>query len=339
MNTRKQVRESLKKRKIPKLKQDQIKAAKAYYEARGYKLRNTYWHRYYTGVTGVFHEDYVPLDIFRPYIGYKLNEKQQWPALLDKNLTYNLFKEFNQPVRVVQNINGFYYFEDKLVSESIALEACNAADKPLIIKPTLESGKGKMVEIFEINNNQTTLDGLSTLELFKLYKKNFIVQEFVEQSKILKSLNPSSLNTLRIMTYLREDDVHILSSAVRIGEPGSKTDNFSGGGIFCGVNESGKLKAKAHTKSGDIIEKTVSGIFFGEQKIPNYDLVVKMVKSLHVKVPYFRIVSWDIGIDSDDLPIFIEYNTYYQGVEIQIPNGPLFGEFADEILALGRQSH
>ena len=60
-----------------------------------------------------------------------------------------------------------------------------------------------------------------------------------------------------------------------------------------------------------------------------------MVRSMHIKVPYFKIISWDIAINNFNLPVFIEYNTYNQGLEIQIPNGPLFGKFTDEILAKG----
>lgn len=339
MNTRKYIKEHLRKVKTPKLTKDQIKAAKTYYKNRGYKLNNTYWHRYYTGVTGVFHEDYMPLDIFRPYIGFKLNQKKQWPALLDKNLTYNLFKEFNQPKPVVQNINGFYYINDKIINESEAIEACNKINKPLIIKPSLESGKGKMVEIFETHNSITSIKNITTAELFKRYKKDFIVQEVVEQSKTLKSLNPSSLNTLRIMSYLKEDGVHILSSVIRIGEPGSKTDNFSGGGMMCGIDKLGNLNSIGHTKNGQIKEETVFGTKLEGVKIPNYTAVVKMLEELHHKVPYFKIVSWDIGIDINNEPIFIEYNTYCQGIEIQIPNGPLLGKYADEILALGLESY
>ena len=61
-----------------------------------------------------------------------------------------------------------------------------------------------------------------------------------------------------------------------------------------------------------------------------------MVHRLHKRVPYFRIISWDIGQDSNNNPMFIEYNTYHQATELhQVVNGPLFGELADEILDAG----
>ena len=62
--------------------------------------------------------------------------------------------------------------------------------------------------------------------------------------------------------------------------------------------------------------------------------VQDMVKSMHYIVPYFKIISWDIGISKDDLPFLIEYNTHRQGIDLQIASGPLLGKFTDEVLAL-----
>ena len=336
MNSIKHTKELCRKVNAPKLKPHQIKAAKAYYKARGYVLKNTYWHRYNTAINGVFCEDYLPLDIFRPIICPKFNQKRHWPALLDKNITYNLFREFEQPKRVVQNINGFYYINGKIVSESLAVQACAIENKSFVIKPSLESGGGKMVELFTVKNYISSVNDLSILELFKMYKKDFIVQEKVEQSTFLKSLNSSSLNTLRIVSYLKEDVVHLLSTALRIGKNGSTTDNFStGSGIFWGIDEFGVFKPKGYSRKKQFIGKTESDVMLAGQSFPNYDAVVKMVNEMHLKIPYFKIVSWDIGLNKNDKPIFIEYNTYNQGIDIQIANGPLFGDFADEILAIG----
>ena len=99
-----------------------------------------------------------------------------------------------------------------------------------------------MVESFSIKDGVASHNQLDVLSLFKLYKKDFIIQEFVEQSEAMKKLNPTTLNTLRIMTYLRPDDVYILSAVSRIGKPGSSTDNYSAGGILCGITQEGHLK-------------------------------------------------------------------------------------------------
>jgi hypothetical protein len=325
----------MRKMNLPKLSLEEIREAKSFYKSNGYKLKNTYWHRYYKGVNGEFHKNYMPYDIFNPIINPRLNQRRQWPALLDKNLTYNLFKGFNQPKHIIQNINGFYYIDGKIVDLQKAIDACKAFKEHMIIKPTVGSGAGKMVNAFRVVDAETTYKNYSLEQLFNLYTKDFVVQEFLQQSEVLKPLNPSSLNTLRIVSYLNQEGVHITSSVLRIGKPGSTTDNFSTGGLFCGVFSDGNLKGKGYGPNGDVVTKTSTGVILKDCKIPNYIKVKDMVKSMHYVVPYFKIISWDIGIDKNDLPILIEYNTHRQGIDLQIADGPFLGEFTEEVLAIG----
>ena len=334
LSTRRYMKSLVRKTKLPKLSLEEIIEAKSYYKSKGYKLKNTYWHRYYKGINGEFHKDYMPYDIFNPIINPRLNQKTQWPALLDKNLTYNLFKEFDQPKPIIQNRNGFYYVDGQIVDLQKAIDVCEAIKDKMIIKPTVGSGSGKMVNAFGVINAKTSYKNYSLEQLFKLYFKDFVVQEFLEQSEILKSLNPSSLNTLRIVSYLNQDGVHIVSSVLRIGKPGSATDNFSTGGLFCGILSDGNLKGKGYNPNGYAVTETATGVILKNIKIPNYMKVQDMVKSMHYIVPYFKIISWDIGISKDDLPFLIEYNTHRQGIDLQIASGPLLGKFTDEVLAL-----
>ncbi|NRD19934.1 hypothetical protein HNV08_07735 [Winogradskyella eckloniae] len=339
MNARKYVKEVLRQNKAPKLSSSEIAKVKAYYKSKGYKLENTYWHQYYKGLTNEFHVNYIPEDMFNALIAPRFNQMRQWPALLDKNLSYILFKGFPQPKAIVQNINGFYFVDGKIVDQSVAIDTCNSINTALIIKPTIDSGDGIMVNKFTVENDKTTFENLTVSELFKKYKKDFIVQETVAQSAVLKSLNPTSLNTIRVMTYLKDDNVYVLSSVLRIGQPHSATDNFSGGGIICGIKSNGNLKSRAYTRAGAILNKSHTKVVFEGIAIPNYESVLNMVKRMHPIIPYFKIVSWDIGIDSNNEPVFIEYNTYYQDVDLhQIANGPLFGEFTDDILDLSLRS-
>ena len=337
INARNEIKTKIRKNKIKKLNKLEIKEAKAYYKSKGYKLKNTYWHQYYKGMTGKFYKNYFPEDIFRPIVSPKFNQMLQWPALLDKNLYYKLFNGFEQPKAVVFNINGFYFINNEHVTESKAIQACINAKSKLIIKPTIDSGKGEMVKSFS-TADVVEIDNTKFLTaLFKTYKKDFIVQEFLKQSSIMEQLNPSTVNTLRVMSYLRNNEVHIISALVRIGKKGTDTDNYSAGGIICGIYEDGEFKDIGYSKHyGDIYTETESGIPLKGCKVPNYNEVKIMIKNLHKVVPYFRIISWDIAINHKEKPVLIEYNTYYQSTEVhQIVNGPLFDKFADELLARG----
>ncbi|OZV69971.1 sugar-transfer associated ATP-grasp domain-containing protein [Winogradskyella aurantia] len=336
-NARHQIRKSIKINEIGKLTKAEIDEAKAYFKSKGYNLRNTYWHQFYKGKNGIFHKEYIPEDIFRSKICHKLNQTLQWPALLDKNLSYTIFSEFSQPKRVLSNINGFYYWQGDLVSESEAIKGVLHSKQKLIIKPSIDSGGGVMVKVISTEDLNTTDKTYEIMNLFKSYKKDFVIQEFMSQSPEMKKLNPTTLNTLRIMSYLRDEEVHVLSTIVRIGKKGSDTDNYEGGGIICGVNAKGEFNSVGYTKLGrKVYSKTESGISLKDCKVPNYEDVKAMVRRLHMRVPYFRLISWDIGINENNQPVLIEYNTYNQSTNpSQVVNGPLFGKFTDEILSLG----
>ena len=64
-----------------------------------------------------------------------------------------------------------------------------------------------------------------------------------------------------------------------------------------------------------------------------------MVKCIHPIVPVFKIISWDIGVNINDMPILIQYNKFYQNLNMQMFTGPLFSKFIDEILAKGLEPH
>ena len=318
---------------IPPLTSEQKKQVYQFYASKGVKLKNTYWHRYYTGVTGKFHVDYVPLDFFRSDLLFHLNERIQWPSLIDKNLTYHIFSEFLQPKVICKNVNGFFFINNKIKSLEEVIVHLKLIKSDLVIKPTIRTGRGHNVICFKISSNDfTTYKKKSIRELLLWFNKDFIIQKRVEQSNVLESLNPTSLNTIRVVSYIHTKEVILLSSTLRIGALNATIDNFSSGGIMCGIKHSGKLRESAHTKSGEIISKSFTNISFKDVEIPNYHLVKEMIEGLHKKVPYFKIISWDIAVNKMEKPVFMEYNTNYQGIEIQIPNGPLFGDHFDLIL-------
>lgn len=311
---------------------NKIKAIR-FYNFYGIKLKNTYAHQYYTSITGQFYENYIPDDIFHSVILPKFNNSLQWPALLDKNLYDRLFVNFSQPKYIIKNINGYFYSNNQLISLNQAISILNNQKEELIIKPSIRSGGGKMINFFKVKKSTTNYKNLKINDLFELYKKDFIIQEILDQCKILKELNPTSLNTLRVLSFFRNNDVVILSTVLRMGGKDSRIDNYGKGGSICGVEDTGYLKSNSYKENGEITNTSPSGLKLDGILIPNFPKVTNMVKALHSKIPYFKIVSWDIALDINDAPVFIEYNTYAQGIDIhQITNGPLFGKFQDEIL-------
>ncbi len=64
----------------------------------------------------------------------------------------------------------------------------------------------------------------------------------------------------------------------------------------------------------------------------------KKVQELHLQIPYFRVISWDIALDKNDDPVLLEMNVFGQGVGQQAHAGPFFKEYTDEVLAIYKTS-
>ena len=322
---------------IPKkLHKNQIAEIKEYFSKYGFYKIKTSWHDFYFSSNSCYSVKYIPEDIFHASISNKLNQMKQWPSLLDKNLLYSLFKDYMQPKVVLKNINGFYYINNEIVTENAAIERVSNEIDQMVIKPSIDSGNGQKVISFTSDKGNTSYNELSIKKLLNSYGKDFIIQIVVEQDLTIKSLNPSSLNTVRALSYLNKDGVHVLSSVIRIGKRGSFTDNFEAGGIACGINENGELKKYGYLFDGTKTLKADNGTLFNSIKIPCFKKLVAQIKKMHLLIPYFQLVSWDIALDINGSPILIEYNTYHQNITLhQLANGPLFGAFTEEILLLG----
>lgn len=335
---KRKIKIKIKNHKPPKLSPSQKRQIKDYYSKKGFKSINTYWHQYYGGFNNNFSVKYIPEDVFHSIIEPALNSNIQWPSLLDKNLLVKIFNKIQQPPCVINNINGFYFERGIKITREEAIEKC-LKHNFLVIKPSIESGGGSGVVGFSIINKITSYNNYSLERLFSLYSKDFIVQEVVSQHTEMKKLNPTSLNTIRIISYLKEDKVIILSSIVRIGKLNSFLDNSSSGGISCGILENGNLKECGYIQAGERRFITDSGVKLKGVEIPSYKKVLELVETAHLEVPYFRLVAWDIGINDKSEPVLIEYNTLSMGISShQLTNGPLFGNYVDELLEIGRNN-
>ena len=180
--------------------------------------------------------------------------------------------------------------------------------KEVIVKPSLSS-KGKGVQLMNFTEGINE-KGESIEQVFKQYKEDFLFQKRVHQHKEMAALNPTSLNTIRVLSYRSEMEVLIIYSVVRIGREGSVVDNQSAGGISTTISKEGKLgKVAFGGYSTDNILVTDTGIILENYQIPSYDKTIEMVKRMHMHLPYFNIIGWDIAIEEDGNPVLIEINT------------------------------
>ncbi len=310
---------------------------KTFFESYGFKNVNCDWHRFYTNFSGNYFKSYIPESIFANNIEPALNNKLKSEALDDKNIFDFFLGKQNLPKSIVKCTNGCYYGDNGRLSFQKAADVCSKYDS-FIIKPSIDSGGGRGVQKIELESEENRKNTVE--ELFSTYGLDFIVQEVIKQNEILASLNPTSINSMRILTYLREDEVVILSSVIRIGRKGQVVDNQNSGGIACGIDANGVLQKFGFNKAGEKFIKSDSGIKFAGFVIPQFEDILSKVKQHHEQLPYFKLISWDATVDVNNSILIIEYNCRGQGITMhQKANGPLFGKYSDEILkqSLGKR--
>lgn len=304
------------------------KEVKSYWKQ--YAKISTIWHEYYYSQNGIKDVKYLPENLYYSRIEPFYNKKEFAQAIDDKNYYSERFKGVNHTVPIIRNISGLFYdVKFNLVTYENALSICKAK-KRFVVKPSIDGSGGNRVFLFDNQiNNQSELQNI-----FKKLEKNFVVEEVLIQHPQLAEFNKSSVNTIRFISFLNQTGVEILSSVLRMGGINSFTDNFSTGGIACGIDlKTGKTKKVAYDQQYNKYEIHPNGYDFTEKTIVGYFKAANLVEKLHLKFGHFRIISWDIVINEKEEPTILEFNFTPQSIDFhQICNGPLFGELTDIVL-------
>lgn len=143
-----------------------------------------------------------------------------------------------------------------------------------------------------------------------LENRQFLVEQVIPQHSEMAALNPSSVNSLRIVSYFDGSKVHILARVLKMGN-GDVIDNFAHGGMYTMLDEHGVALHAAFDVTGDAYEiHPISGIRIPGFRVPLYREVLDLVDEIARIVPEIPYVGWDIAI-SPDRPVVIEgnYNT------------------------------
>ena len=312
-----------------KLTKEQKKEIQDYYISLIGKKVPLYCHEYFYSRTGVFNKEYIPNNFYHCELVPRANIHKAQEVLGDKNMCDYLFPGENIAHSILKRINGYYYFEGKPVSEEDAISACMNLNE-VIIKPAKES-QGNGVRLFSTKDGITTLKEKTIRQLFIEYGNDFLMQDRIKQHKDMAALNPSSVNTMRILSYRSGLEVIIIYSVIRIGRRGSVIDNQCAGGISTTISCDGKLGTTAFGGyNSDNITKTDTGIILDGYQLPSYQKTIEMVKRLHLKLPFFNLVGWDIAIQEDGEPILIEFNSDPGLSQSAIKSG--MGEYTERII-------
>ena len=285
-----------------------------------------YWFRYFSQ-DGI-HTDprYIPEDLFfGTILPYYSNMFFRRPYE-DKCMHNVLFPDVKRPRTIIKNIACEYYTDDlQRITKSEAFSLCKK-ESSFIVKPSIDSGAGRLIQFYDAD--EQSFEDMK--DILRKAGANFIVQEVVKQHPVMASLHQASLNTIRVLSFFFEGEIHIISVIVRMGAGDAKIDNVTAGGMQCGVNMDGTLYTKACTKKRDWVTTSPDGAVFADIKIPAFDKIIDIVKREHIKLPHFRLIGWDFTVSPEEEPIMIEYNVC-PGAN-QMTCGPTFGDLTERVL-------
>lgn len=287
----------------------------------------------YMNRTGIFSPLYIPSGIRKKFIEPYLQNKEYYWSLQNKSYLPKLLSGIRQPRMLVCRISGYYFNEAyERISLSKALQICLnhlKSGKELVLKPNGKGG-GCGVQFFKEASDAQLKEGFQKTGL------TFVVQDVLRQAEDMRSLNPSSVNTVRVCSMMDKGQVVILGAVVRVGAAGKRVDNWHAGGAIIGVASDGKLFPYGLLmKNTQRVTKLPGGVQLSAETplfVPGWEKVTGMVKRAHIQLPYIKLIGWDIAIEEDGLPTCIEVN-FANDISIhQLQTGPMFGDYTERLL-------
>ena len=140
-------------------------------------------------------------------------------------------------------------------------------------------------------------------------QQQFLLEELIIQDDTMASLNPSSINTIRIVTILKNDKVYMPFMALRMGRSGVVVDNFNHGGLNALINEKGEVYTLAVTKDEREYEyHPDSHVKIKGFKIPHFAKLLETADAIARVTPELGMCGWDFCIAKDKGIVAIEGN-------------------------------
>ena len=186
---------------------------------------------------------------------------------------------------------------------------------------------GDSITVIEKSNDKIIFDN-GTLDNDSYFEKTsgepYLVQDFIYQHRAMSILNPTSVNTIRIISTRWNQKTCILAAMVRIGVDEQLVDNASSGGTFVGINvaEGTLMKYGYYYNKKREENHPVSGITYEGFRIPFWKESIALIKKIHPIIFGLSTIGWDIAI-TDEGPVIIEINWNYSIKGIQIACGGL----------------
>jgi hypothetical protein len=198
-------------------------------------------------------------------------------------------------------------------------------------KPLLgENGAG--VYPLKIESGGLFLNGksISPAELSSVIHGPRFLQERVQQHPEISRIYPHSVNTIRLITVLKDDEPAPFAAMIRFGAHGNANDNWSTGGAMGKIDmATGQLGKYFFFKPGygsKVIAHPDTGVVFENVRIPFSREALDAALQLHRAFYGVHSIGWDIAIGPTG-PVFIEGNDNWGIIMFQALEGGMKQNF------------
>lgn len=188
-------------------------------------------------------------------------------------------------------------------------------DKIVIKKSDGASGKQVFVK---------SISGMTMDEKIQLIKESGcdVIEEYVTNADAIYKLNPTSLNTIRIVTVHDENSCNYVCACLRIGATGFEVDNVSCGGTSADIDlETGRIRTLFFCNKYKRNEMSQVGRNEIGLEIPFWHETLEMISSASKVIKGIHIVGWDVAITPKG-PVLIEGNDAFGTTVMQFYKKP-----------------
>lgn len=336
---RRRVRARLARTGVPRISGDYVQRVQEYWKTHYGRAIDPLSHVAFAAIIGREDVRYIPNDIWYQDVLPVFNDLSMRPVYRDKNLADTLLRldGVRTPARVLKLMHGVYYDgANQPLSRAAAAERLRRGPARQIVKPSgRDNGRG--VRELASDGGRLLLAGepVDLERLERIYGGDFLVQEKLVQHAEMAAPHPASVNTVRLMTFRWQGEIHLLAPAARFGRDGKLTDNISTGGVCCRIDDDGRLAPPGVDARGDLhrTHPTTGYPLERVPAIPGFRRMQAAALALHRQIYHFDIVSWDFAVAEDGEPVFLEMNFLGLGFIYQCAiHAPLFGDHTAGVL-------
>lgn len=263
---------------------------------------------------------------FEDYCAFKLYDRSHfwqskfltWPRLLKfvKKLNKNASQKDFELIQDKALFNAHfsaYIHRDWLYIPNSSTEELRSfilRNSTFLLKVTTGT-QGQGITLF--NNSQIDIDAF----VEKYEGMPYLLEAFIRQHPQIAAPNPTSVNTVRIVTARIGNNVMFVGAGLRCGGSGSFVDNLHNGGAAYPINlETGIISGPGldYRAENSYIRHPSTGHIMPGIQIPYWDNLLDTVREASFLTP-IGYVGWDIAITESGIDV-VEANVKYPGVTV-----------------------